>query len=238
MIQVKFDETHFRSIVEDKNKYWTLGNNILYNLCEEHPSHNGYDEIIAKVWLIGRSYAVSIERIRKKVKGNKNMPSEDSESFFINVSKKLKEEFSRTSFDKELDELKKKTKFDFETLNAVLKIHSKLVSALTLITGDNKRSFASKYLHFHARIVPIYDSRASSAIIMLINGEKKKREVKKVKEEFKQRYDTVKFDSNYLDFCVRYLVVKNFIEENSSIKQATSRDIDTYLLTIADNNKK
>jgi hypothetical protein len=46
---------------------WDLGNSVLYDLCRKHPSHKTADEILAKVWLIGRSYAASIER-RKNVK--------------------------------------------------------------------------------------------------------------------------------------------------------------------------
>ena len=43
---------------------WDLGNRVLYDLCQNHPRHRVADEIVAKVWLIGRSYAASIERRR------------------------------------------------------------------------------------------------------------------------------------------------------------------------------
>ncbi|MCI0640696.1 MAG: hypothetical protein L0Y72_16605 [Gemmataceae bacterium] len=43
---------------------WDLGNAALYDLCQEHPGHKKRDEIIAKIWLIGRSYSASIERRR------------------------------------------------------------------------------------------------------------------------------------------------------------------------------
>jgi hypothetical protein len=45
---------------------WSLGNQVLYELCKNDPFHKRDDEIAAKVWLIGRSYAASIER-RKEV---------------------------------------------------------------------------------------------------------------------------------------------------------------------------
>lgn len=41
---------------------WNLSNELLYKLCLEYPSHDADDVIAAKTWLIGRSYAVSLER--------------------------------------------------------------------------------------------------------------------------------------------------------------------------------
>jgi len=43
---------------------WDLGNRILYDMCQSYPGHSKDDEIVAKIWLIGRSYAASIERRR------------------------------------------------------------------------------------------------------------------------------------------------------------------------------
>jgi hypothetical protein len=41
---------------------WDIGNRALYALCREFPRHERAPEIVAKVWLIGRSYAAAIER--------------------------------------------------------------------------------------------------------------------------------------------------------------------------------
>src|SRR5205823_3759575 len=46
------------------NTAWDFGNGILYALCQNHPQHINADEVIAKIWLIGRSYAAAIERRR------------------------------------------------------------------------------------------------------------------------------------------------------------------------------
>jgi hypothetical protein len=43
---------------------WNLGNEMLYQLCRNHPDHKSPEVITAKVWLIGRSYAAAIERGR------------------------------------------------------------------------------------------------------------------------------------------------------------------------------
>ena len=45
---------------------WDLANKTLYDLCSKHPNHKNNEEIIAKVWIIGRTYAAAIER-RKEV---------------------------------------------------------------------------------------------------------------------------------------------------------------------------
>ncbi len=46
--------------------YGYVGNGILYDMCKKYPRHNNESEIIAKIWIIGRSYAASIERNRNR----------------------------------------------------------------------------------------------------------------------------------------------------------------------------
>jgi hypothetical protein len=45
---------------------WDLGNAVLYKLCADHPYHTIENVIIAKIWLIGSSYAIALERRRGK----------------------------------------------------------------------------------------------------------------------------------------------------------------------------
>jgi hypothetical protein len=45
-----------------------FGNNCLYSLCEKYPRHKNVDEVVAKLWLIGRSYAAALERRKNKRK--------------------------------------------------------------------------------------------------------------------------------------------------------------------------
>lgn len=45
--------------------YWSFGNQILYDMCLKNPSHTNENVIIGKIWLIGRSYAAAIERIKE-----------------------------------------------------------------------------------------------------------------------------------------------------------------------------
>src|SRR5688500_9905878 len=45
---------------------WDVGNQVLYDLCKRYPRHDQVDQIVAKVWLIGRAYSAAIERRRTK----------------------------------------------------------------------------------------------------------------------------------------------------------------------------
>jgi len=56
---------------------WDFGNNILYDMCAKYPYHKHIDQIVGKIWLIGRSYAAAIER-RKNAK-------EYNEDFYTEV---------------------------------------------------------------------------------------------------------------------------------------------------------
>lgn len=67
-----------KKLIKDakSQSYWDLGNKVLYDLCRKYPRHEGYPEIIAKIWIIGRSYAAAIERRKSDaVKMDENFES-------------------------------------------------------------------------------------------------------------------------------------------------------------------
>jgi len=49
---------------------WDTANGILYGLCRKYPGHTDDAIIVAKLWLIGRSYAAAIERGAHNLKRN------------------------------------------------------------------------------------------------------------------------------------------------------------------------
>jgi hypothetical protein len=133
------------------NDFWDLGNQVLYDLCSEHPRHDRADVIIAKVWLIGRSYSAAIER-RKENQDNRG------EIFYeSNVAPSI----SSSEIDRWLDEIRNSPSADRKP---ALVAHGRLTELFRSITGLDKRSLASKYLHFH---IPdrfyIFDQRAQAA---------------------------------------------------------------------------
>ncbi|HLW80954.1 MAG TPA: hypothetical protein VKS20_02825 [Candidatus Acidoferrales bacterium] len=137
------------------NKYWDFGNDVLYRLCESNPAHDRDDVIIAKVWLIGRSYAATIERRRETdgIVGDK---------FYEDV---VAPRIRTSAIDNWFQDLRNTQVSD---LAQSLKTHQQVVSLFRDICHEDKHSLASKYLHFHfpARFY-IYDSRASKAISAL-----------------------------------------------------------------------
>jgi len=203
---IDFEINNFNDL---KDKKWMLGNNILYNLCKKYPFHKKDEEIRAKIWLIGRSYAASIERRKTK-----NHINDDFYDYVINEFIKFNE---KENFDKELNEIKK-LKFNEDSLKKILELHNKLTKFFKKLTGLEKRSLASKYLHFHAPIFPIYDSRAKNSLNKIVKGKK----------------FTIG-DKEYSIFCNKILILFNEIKKKLG-KDPSLREIDTYLIKIA--NKK
>src|ERR1700691_4603258 len=59
----------FVNEVLDNDTDWDFSNRVLYDLCEKHADHERIDVILAKVMLIGRAYAATIERRPKSKTG-------------------------------------------------------------------------------------------------------------------------------------------------------------------------
>jgi len=195
-----------------KDKKWMLGNNILYKMCLDYPNHIDPEEIRAKIWLIGRSYAASIER-----RSNKKHINDDFYDYVVEEFIKFNKE---TKFDFKLQSLNNK-EFDEDTLKEILRIHHELTQFFKELTGKEKRSLASKYLHFHVPIFPIYDSRAKNSINTLIKG--------KDSNELGDR--------EYSKFCHKIILLYNLIKEKTG-RSPTLREIDTFLVKSANERLK
>jgi hypothetical protein len=134
------------------DKVWDVGNRVLYDLCAGSPEHTRDDVIIAKIWLIGRTYAAAVERRRDK-------GDAVGDAFYeTKVAPRIRD----SDIDKWFKTLDTGANEDM-ALN--LETHKRVMDLFTLISGLEKRSLASKYLHFHfpSRFY-IYDSRAYNAI--------------------------------------------------------------------------
>ena len=202
---INFNLTEFEN---SKNKKWMLGNNVLYKLCSNFPGHTNPEEIRAKIWLIGRSYAASIERRSKK---NKKHINDDFYDYIVQKFIKFNKEHK---FDEKLNKLKNK-KFNEDTLKKVIALHYELTKFFKKLTGKEKRSLASKYLHFHIPIFPIYDSRANNSIKKIVVG--------------KTKINDFTCDEEYSKFCNKILFLYNYIKDKSG-KSSTLREIDTFLI--------
>jgi len=132
-----------------KTTPWDFGNGILYDLCKENFYHRDTEKILSKVWLIGRAYSAAIERRRNKETINDN--------FYID---RVAPTFKDSEIDNYLTDLKQQDRLTIDNLPLVLRAHNYLTKLTALITDLEKRSFSSKYLHFHLpNLFFIYDSR-------------------------------------------------------------------------------
>lgn len=133
---------------------WDLSNKVLYDLCRAHPTHRDTEAILAKILLIGRVYAAAIERRRNK-KG-------DNDDFYIDVVAPTLQESAIDSWIAEARAAKPGTA---TALDVLVKVHGLTTELFSNISGLEKRSLASKYLHFHVpKLFYIYDSRAAKAL--------------------------------------------------------------------------
>lgn len=198
-----------KKIQNVNNCPWTLGNSILYKLCKDYPLHKTDDEISAKIWLIGRAYAASIERRKKKYNINDDFYSDV-------VIPKIRE----SDIDKWIRDCK-----DKKTKELCLLAHKKTTNLFKDISGLEKRSLASKYLHFHLPdLFFIYDSRASGGINILL----KELNIGLTKKNI----DKNTSDKSYASFFTKCLMVQDEISKQYSIL-LSCRDLDTLLIDIA-----
>lgn len=204
--EMKIVNFNLKNFEDLKDKKWMLGNNVLYKLCSDYPNHTNPEEIRAKIWLIGRSYAASIER-RSKI--NKRHINDDFYDYVVQEFIKFNLE---SNFDEKIENLRNKD-FSEQTLPDILSIHKELTDFFKELTGKEKRSLASKYLHFHIPLFPIYDSRASNSLNLLVKGQVKK----------------TLWDEQYSKFCNKLLLLYESIKSQTG-KSPTLREIDTFLI--------
>lgn len=122
--------------------------------------------------------------------------------------------------DSRIESLKNNTRIIVDCVPEILSTHKFLMDAFMELTGLEKRSLASKYLHFHC---PdkffIYDSRARAAI-----GKVVKRPDKKVLSGVEE------YDAEYGDYVCRMLELQEYLDERLGTYEKP-RAIDSFLLS-------
>lgn len=191
---------------------WDFGNKLLYEMCNDTFTHTHDDQILAKVLFIGRIYAVAIERRRNK----KETLGDD---FYIDT---VAPAFKNSDLDKHLAALKKIKQIGLNEVKQILETHFYLTSFINKITDLNKRSFSSKYLHFHLpELFFIYDSRAVKGIQYFIN---------RVPGNYVHLTQLNTVDENYAKFYCKCFELKKQIEENYHTS-LTNRQFDNLILS-------
>ena len=176
-----------------------FGNHILYKMCEQSPLHDNPDIIKGKIFLIGRTYAAAIER---KAGGGENF-----------IENEVLPAILESDIDSWIKSILHINTVTQENHSEILDVHHKVTQLFKRITGLEKRSLASKYLHFHQpNAFFIYDSLATKSIR------------KKLANRSRITY-TKGFDDEYAKFVARCL---RYVDEHS--KQLTPRQLDMLLL--------
>jgi hypothetical protein len=197
---------------------WDLSNKILYDLCADNFQHDTPEKIIAKTLLIGRVYAVALER-------RKNKTAEDvSDDFYLVTVAKA---FNDRKLDEKLLELKAEKELTLELLPKVFAAHEYLTEIIYKITELKKRPFSSKYLHFHLpQLFYIYDARAREALSMFIRNVPKD-----------LQHIIPKEDCEYHKFFCKCIELHRTVHKDFNIN-LTPRQVDNLLIEIANKHPK
>ena len=197
-----------------KGNNWDFSNKVLYDLCSKHPHHKNGTVIAAKILLIGRVYAAAIER-RKDIDANDYM----GDDFYF---KKVVPELFNSDMDSWLHSLRRFRNITSNNISDVLRVHLWVTELFSNISGLNKRSLASKYLHFHLpNLFYIYDSRVVSALSSLssITG-----------RLGPNRYEA---DNEYRKVFEKCLVVRGYVKDMYGVS-LSPRHLDNLLLEIVE----
>jgi len=187
---------------------WGAVDEILYRVCREHPDHTSRRSIMAKLILIGRTYAAGIERLVTPPKGKQavELIGDCLERHGVEVDAII------TGLDGVAEPLTS------TAMRLVVRQHGRLTSLLAndITAGKSPRSFVSKYLHFHMPVVPIYDSYCDSLLTRLVPW------------DADAAFDPPEaVDGAYYHFCVRFLRLCEACR-GAGI-DATVKDLDAFL---------
>jgi len=192
---------------------WRVGNAVLYDLCSSRPEHSQEPDIIAKIWLIGRAYAAAIER--RKIK------SDENDNFYIT---KVAPAIAVSAIDEWIRDAKQYDRPCEKSWKTLLRVHHETTQLFSSISGLEKRSLASKYLHFHVpQLFYIYDTRAVKAISMLSGAIKR------------AGRSSGGVDNEYRKFSEKCLSLHQHVKSNYGAS-LNPREIDNLLLYVHERN--
>jgi len=207
---------HYKPLIKaaQEPNFWDHGNNLLYKLCKDNFSHTNDETILTKTLFIGRIYAAAIER-------RKNTNGEGNDNFYKD---KIIKTFKESELDNKLSELRNYKEVNNENILMILQTHKYLINELHKITELNKRSFCSKYLHFHLpELYFIYDSRSVSSLSKFKISAPK---------ELQSIIKNGGFDSEYAKFYCKCYVLKKDIKKQLGL-DLTTRQLDKLFIEMA-----
>ena len=216
------NKSKYRKAINDYYSRWQLTDSFLRSLCvKEYSLHVDENIVNAKVLIIGRTFASGIERqvriLKKKENRRQGEAIDKLTRYIYNNGKEI---------DCIISSINQCAKFDEKSIVQICEGHAKLCNILKTITRTSKNhkkhipiSFASKYLHFHCPIVPIYDSFASYQVWNM---------VEKYKLPSLER--PVICYSGYYDYCRGILAIYNELVRTKAVPKPTARYAEYYVM--------
>ncbi len=200
---------HYDEYMNEYETYSVKLNNVLYGMCRQLPGHTEDADVWAKVWIIGRAYATQIERHQKH------------KDRLYSVVERVKN--CASWLDPGIRELRAFGMIPtVENATAIAQLHHRFVVELSNEMRGRHRplSFASKYLHFHAPVVPIYDSIARSQLRAA--GWYRWR-----KNWTRRHPEPAGVDLDYWRYCIQIALMADHWKFDGL--DPTARNLDTYL---------
>jgi hypothetical protein len=218
----QFVRADYKNALADYQNHWELIDDVLRKLCDDHPTHGDIAAVNAKVQIIGLSYGTGIQRLIAR-------PGNGPGRTLYLVAEHL------FHHHEEIDRLVETIRairepVTLQGLCSIVDVHACFVELLRQITRTRSngpasqliaRSFASKYLHFHRRIVPIYDSVAATVLPSLMPR------IRVTLPETPPQHA----DSVYYDYVLRFFALYSDI--HSACLPASVKYVDAYLLWLA-----
>ena len=200
--------TLVQKAVEDR-RLWEFSNEVLYRLCREHPDHNDQDVVLTKILFIGRIYAAAIERRKNKTVAG--------DAFYEST---VVPKMIQSDLDIWIRRAKAVTPNTEESLGVMVEVHGLTTGLFHDISGLEKRSLASKYLHFHVpELFYLFDNRAAKNLGQLCPPKVSKKTGKG------------KVDNEYRKFAEKCHRLRMDFEKKFN-RDLSPRDLDTVLLSL------
>ena len=199
----------------EKERIWDLSDKVLYDMCKNHPLHDNPKEIIMKTLIIGRVYSVQLER-------RKNKDNLIGDRFYED---KVIPTFLKSKLDEKLSFLRSKN-LKTSVFEDVFSVHKSLMDSLHKITDMDKRSFCSKYLHFHQpKLFFLYDSRLCQSVSILSG---------KITKEQKETFVNTRkdYDKTYVEFFLKCYNLKEKLQEYLG-RTLTIREFDNIMIEMS-----
>lgn len=163
-------KTNTWNLADEARKYFrkaqdeyifTFGKKTLFDMCRQSAPKD-VEATASKLWLIGRSHAAALERRQAETENGYVADYQIVARAIVKDSRlaALVHSLGHTMSAERL--------YDREHLADIQKASERLAAIFKQHTGEWKISLASKYLHFHAPVVPIYDAISVNALTRLV----------------------------------------------------------------------